>query len=310
MFAAVFFLAVIFGYKLIQQSKWDGLRRFTLVIDSDPLYIFSIEPATSNAVIVLIQSNTILEVPYNYNGYQAKAIYPLGKLDTKRSGGQLLIKSIENTFGVFTDGFIAAKGNKSIVLPQNPDKIYEFKKNNFSAVSFLSSLLRIFTAEKLTTDISRLDLIRLWNSVHNLRADQINVINLDRTGILKDERLPDGTMVKTVDKDLFDLSLQTNFQDQKIRTQNITIDIVNAADKQSVATQFSRMLMHLGAKTVATSTADSLKDLNCKIYIFEKRLFSSIIVSRILNTYKCGIKQTNDRGISDMKIILGEEFVK
>lgn len=310
MLAVAFFLVAIFVVKEIKLSKWDGLRRFTIVVDSNPLYIFSIEPSTNTAIIVLIPPNTTLDVPYNYNGYQAKAIYSLGNLDTKRGGGKLLIKSIENTFGVFTDGFIAAKDDKKFTVPEDPDKIYQFKKNNFSSVSFLPSIVKIFTGDIFLSDLSRIDLIRLWFSIHNLRGDQIIIVNLDKGKITRDEKLPDGTMVKIVDKDLFDLSMQTNFQDQKIRMQNITIDIVNAANKQSVAAQFSRMLMHLGAKAVAKSTADTLKDLNCNIYIFEKRLLSSIIVLRILNTYKCGVQQTNEGGIADIKIVLGEKFIK
>lgn len=308
--AAIFFAAIFMVFKEIRLSKWDGQRRFTVVVDSDPLYLFSIEPNTNTASVVIIPSNTTLDVPFNYNKYQAKAIYSLGNLDAKRSGGKLLAKSMENTFGVFTDGFIAAKGDNKFSVPSEADKIYMLKKNNFSAVSLFTSFIRIITGDNFTSDLSRMDLIKLWYSIHNLRSDQITIVNLAKIDILSDEKLPDGTMVKIFDKDLFDLTLQTNFQDQKIRMQNVTIDIVNAANMQNVATQFGRTLMHLGAKVVSKSTAESLNKLNCKIYFFDKRLLSSIIVSRMLNTYKCSVEETKEAGIADLKIVLGEDFIK
>lgn len=308
--AAVFFLAVIIGFKEINISKWDGQRRFTVIVDSDPLYLFSIEPSTNNATIVTIPSNATLDVPFNYNKYQAKAIYSLGNLDAKRGGGKLLAKSIENTFGVFTDGFIASKKDNKFTVSYEPDKIYTFKKNYFSAVSLFPSFFRIFTGDSFMTDLSHIDLIRLWFSIHNLRGDQITIVNLTKSNILSDEKLPDGTIVKIVDKDLFDLSMQSYFQDQRVRLQNVTIEIVNAASRQNVAAQFSRMLMHLGANVIAKSTTESLKNLNCKINIFDKRMLSNIIVSRILDTYKCGMETTKEVGITDIKIVLGEEFIK
>lgn len=308
--AAIFFLVMLIGGIIFKSTIWNGSRRFTIVIDGDPLYLFSIEPVTNTAAIVIIPSNTILDVPFDYNGYQAKAIYSLGKMDAKRSGGKLLTKSIENTFGILTEGYIAAKGDRKYSLPINPEDIFQLKKKYFSMISLVPTFFMIYTGENIMTNLSFLDLIRLWFSIHNLRSDQISIIIPDKNNIVKNEKLPDESEVKILDKDLFDLSLQSNFQDQRVRMQNIAIEIVNATGKQNIANQFGRMLTHLGANVVTKSSSDSIKELKCRIIIFNNHILSSIIISRLLDTYKCSVEETKEEGVADVKIILGEEFIK
>ena len=91
---ALFFAVVFIVIRLVVSSRWDGNRRFSVVIDGDPLVIFSIEPSTKQAFFVSVPTDTILNVPYGYSTYPAGAVYQLGRLDSQRGGLKLLAKSI------------------------------------------------------------------------------------------------------------------------------------------------------------------------------------------------------------------------
>ena len=133
-----YFIAVLFlltGLVILQilgNRIWDGKSRFTILMqnisestkaDQKNLIIFSIEPAKSRAIFLLIPANTMLDLPYGYDTYPAFSIYQLGELDQNRGGGLLLSKSIETTFGVVVDGYLLSNNENYLNLPLSSDEI-------------------------------------------------------------------------------------------------------------------------------------------------------------------------------------------
>lgn len=309
--AAIFFLAILSVIKIIRDGTWDGKRRFTVVLDGSPIILFSIEPISRQAVLVPIPENTMLDVPYGYSTYPASAVFRLGSLDPKRSGGKLLSKSMENTFGVLVDGFFAQKGGDRYIFPVQSSTLPKFKKEYFSLTSAVSALFKFQAVSgNLATNLSIIDILRLWNSVRSLRADQINVIDLAKNNALRDGRLADGTTVKILDRDALDKVLFPDFQDQPVRMQNITVEVVNATDTEKVAGQFSRILQNMGGSVVATTTAKEAADYNCKILLSRRQLRSSIIVDRLERSYRCTVEEDSGVRVADLKIVLGGGFIK
>lgn len=307
--AAIFFLVIFTGLKLFTGAKWDGERRFTIVFEGDPLLLFSIEPASHRAVVISVPVNTVLEVPFDYGTYPAGAVYRLGNLDTKRNGGKLLSKSMENTFGAVVEGFFAAKsGNK---LSFKSDNLADFKKKYFSIPGFLPSIFAFQkVSQNLASDLSFADIVRLWNAVRNLRSDQITAIDLSAANVLSEEKLPDGTTVAIINYDLLDQMDLALFQDQKVREENISIEIVNATKREKVASNFARILRNLGANVISKVTAEQSEKESCKIYASRSELLSSIIADRLTKFYRCKTEEQKNSGISDIRVILGENFLK
>lgn len=298
--------------KLVIDSKWDGKSRFSIILDSDPLILFSTQPENSSATFLMIPANTILDVPFGYDNYVAQSIFKLGNLDKKRSGGLLLTKSIENTFGILTDGFIAQKSGEKFVFMKDVSDLSRVKKAYFSLGAVLSNFYKIpFMANYISTNISPFDLIKFWVVVRNLRVDQINIIDLSQSQVLRSENLEDNTQVKPVDEDLFDQIYKTDFHDQKIRMQDASIEVVNTSDRDGIATQFGRILEHLGVNVVAKNSINLAENrFSCLIEVKNKELFSSIIVSKVAGHFKCTKKIATENGIADIKIILGEDFLR
>lgn len=315
--AAIFVGVLFFIVSIIQNSSWNGARRLTIVVDNDPIILFSIEPLSRQAILIIIPENTILDVPYGYGAYPAGVIYKLGNLDNLRGGGILLSKSIENTFSVFVENFWASKsGNKFSILtgqagPTQKDRLLNFKNKYFSIAGLVPSLLNYqVNFSNIITNLSFLDTIRLWNAVRNLRNDRISLINLLESRVLKDEKLPDGTLVKRINKDELGFLISSNFQDRLVRLQNVSVEIVNATGKEKVAYEFSHILQNLGANVVANSTAGKDEKFNCKVFAFKKDILSSIIVERLTKFYKCESFEGKESSMTNIKVVLGEDFIK
>jgi len=217
-----FLLSLSFLIKtILQKNIWNGTNRVSLVLESwtakDPndirLAVFSYDPKLNQALYLIIPENTMLDVPFGYETFQASSVYKLGELDRKRGGGRLLDKSIENTFGIVLDGFYVFDVSAYSKLPQTNTEVIELKKKYFSLRGLFTSLINLFNNQSIDTNLSFMDKLHLWNTLRRLRLDQIAVYDPDKMGLLADTKLPDNTTVKIVDKDLYDAFFDEYFYD-------------------------------------------------------------------------------------------------
>lgn len=303
-----------------QKNIWNGKNRVSFVLESwsgkDPgdvrLAVFSYDPKLTQALFLIIPENTMLDVPFGYETYQASSVYKLGELDKKKGGGRLLDKSIENTFGIVLDGFYVFDVKALSKLPRNKTEVMEYKKKYFSWSGLFSSMINAFNHQSIDTNFSYLDKLHLWNTLRHLRLDQIAVYDLDDLHLLTDTELPDKSMVKIADKDLYDAFFDGYFYDSPIRAEKITIEIVNATDQERVASQFARLMEGIGANVMIKSTSDLVEDYNCRLYLNAEKLKHSSIVAKLISIYKCSIASDSDKSSlhADIKVILGKGYLQ
>lgn len=298
-----------------------GGRRLTLVVQNIanydpinplPLVVFSIEPKAQRAVYLTIPANTLLDVPYGYKIYPASVVFRLGELDKNRGGGKLLAKAIENTISVAVDRYFIGEGNMLANLPRNILDVGRVKRSYFSIGGAMFNLANVLTSNKnAKTNLSLIENILLWKSIRDLRVDQIEYLNLEEGKVVNDQILPDGNLVKTIDKDALDRILSDNFQDSIIRGENISLEVVNATKQEKVASQFSRILEHMGAHVIAKTTAKRINSTSCEISSTSSKHLSSAIVDKLTNLYDCDTSEQNkEHSSTDISIILGEGFIQ
>lgn len=309
--AGIIFFITLFFVILVKKGRWDGVRRVTIAVNSEPMIIFSLEPATKKAILLAFPKNTLLEVPYGYGTYPASSIFRLGKLEKNNKGGELFTKSVEKTFGVAIEGYFAAKlGN--FLLPLEVSKLKSLKQSYFSILPAIFASPKIFSVvQKIDTNLSLIDILRLWNGIRTIRSDKIMIVPLAEAGVLKEETQPDGSKIKLIDKDLLDLVIASNFQDQLIRSENISIEVVNASGKEKLATEFSQILTHMGANVILKSTAEKNEDYSCSISVSKKKFAKSQTVTKLRNLYQCKVTLETDKSSqTDVVVVLGKEFMK
>lgn len=310
-------LLSIGAFKLWKGKLWDGKSRFTIALNSDPITIFSIEPSSHKAILLTVPTNTIFEVPFGYGRYLASSVFRLGELDNKRGGGMLFSKSVENSLGIMVDAYISAKKDTfpfSIKTLQD----VKFMKNNYFSFLKLPSILfsSLVQVKSYETNLSLLDFVSIWREVRSLRSDQIELIDIGESAVVSDDKLPDGVPVKTIDEEIFDFILDDNFQDISIRSEGISVEVVNATNKDKLATLVGRILKNLGANIISKTTAEKTQSYSCLIKILNKNIISKLIIKKLINHYRCQVEDDKsvdsiDRESSvDAKLFLGEGFIQ
>jgi hypothetical protein len=308
----LFLVVFLVGYST-RKSIWDGQRRFTIIIQkTDALLLFSIEPLQGKAVVLSIPGATQLEVPYGYKTYPAASAYRLGELDGKRGGGVLLKKSIEATLTLGVEGYWVFKQPSAFTLPANQNDIAGIKKTYFSLFSagkVLSDLVK--GNPSADTNIAIPDQVKLWYAIRALRSDQVTFLSLSDGRLLLDTPLADGTPAKTLDPDAFDTYIDDNFEDSQVRVEHFSVVVSNATNQEKLATQFGRILDHMGANLIGRTTSKELEKQPCVIYSTQDSYKESVIVSRLKVIYNCTISnQPPETQQADIMIKLGEGYIK
>lgn len=317
--AGLSFLVIFFLYKVLD-SHWDGKSRLSLVIgvqnskDGSPgaLALFSIEPRKNSALYLILPGNLQLRVPYGYQDYIAGNVYQLGQLDRTKRGGWLLSRGIENTFGVYINGYMVGRGESLPLIVENEKNLFQVKSNLFSIFGLLLNGGRfLIDFNNIDSNFSLYDRIKLWLEVRRLRGDQITFYNLADNYILEDEKRPDGSVVKNVNTDLFELTLKDSFQDSEIRKENVTLEVVNATSAERVAAGLGRIMNRLGASVILSTTAKIPEKEGCLLYVSQPPFLHSAVVNFIIKNFNCTVSNARfENSQTDVKIVLGEDFLK
>lgn len=315
-----FLFLLVFFFLLFRRGSYDGESRITLILgsfsgqvdDKASLAIFSIEPRKKRAIYVVIPGNTYLTVPYGYQNYRAGSIYSLGELDGKRSGGKLVSKSIENSFSLAVNGYFIGKDGLFPLITDKKETLMKVKIDYFSLTSAVGSIFNWFNILRTAdTNLTSQDQFKLWWAIRGLRSDQITYVDMTNGTFLTDEILADKSLVKNINTDQFELNYATEFEDSRIRNENITLEVVNATEQALVALNFSRILEHLGATVVVLSSEKEKSSNACMIYLGKKELENRRIVIFLKELYKCKVGSAEfDSYQTDAKIVLGEDFLK
>lgn len=282
----------------------------SVVINTDPVVVFSIEPKSKRAVLITFAAQTLLEVPYGYKSYPASSIFRLGELDKKRGGNILLSKTVENTLGLYVDGSFSLTDIPISIDTLDSTGMQQLKTAYFS---WLGALLHIQTilevSSKWHTNFSFLDMYKIWSSIKNIRSDKIEILDLDDRLVLNDDTLADGTEIKKIDIDRFDALISDKFEDQSIRSENVTAEVNNASGKDRLASQFARLLRMRGINVIQRSTGQTIRTDGCTIEVAQKGIADSDTVSFLRQAYGCKVNPTAALQLtSDIKIMLGNEF--
>lgn len=311
----------LFYLKLaVFSNNWNKKSRFTVLVsdlypsqrDKTRVAFFSYEPSISQLEYTILPRTTHLDVPYGYQSYDASIVYELGNLDAKRGGGKLLLRSLENTFGIAFDRYYIFKNNLWDDLPENKTQLISFKQKYFSVWGIFKSIAVMIKAyPDIDSNLSFFDKLNLWTSLRQLRSDQIIFLDLAENLILEDKKLPDQNSIKIINKDLLDNFFKDQFLDSGIRSENTSIEIINATGQEKVAAQFGRIITALGGNVIIKSTAVDREIFNCRIIISNKSDEKSFLLSKLVSLYSCKISyEKENTGQADIKIILGKEFIK
>ena len=300
-------------------KSWNGKDRLTVVLQNVSgenkteeyrLAVISIEPSQEKGNYLYLKPNFLLDIPYGYKTYPVYSIYKLGRLDKTRGGEKLIKSSIETTLGIKTDRYLLFTDKNGPELPDRKESFNKFKHDNLTIFSGFPFLAGLYSG-RVSTDMTLIERIRFFWEMRNLRIDQIKYIDPSVSVASREELLPDNSRMYSLDRDLFDNLIKNDFTDIRVRKEDYTLEVQNATGQEKIASQFSRILDHMGAHVVFKTTS---KDINRNICLlrFSNNTGRESYVSRILKAdYKCQeSKEGNGVSQADIQVIIGEGFLK
>lgn len=268
---------LFFGWQI------NNKRKLNLIINSKPAYIFSLLPG-EHLYLVKIPEKTLIEVTHGFGKYRLESIYGLGLIENR--GGELLVDSIQESFGIPIDGYILTEKD-----PQ----------------SSMTKIIIESIQKKTSTNLGRLTLLRLWWQISKLRADQIKEFSLAPENGLRRVGQADGLTAFEFDPDKTDQFLGGCFKEPNIRQEDLTIAILNATDHLGLAQRVARLVSNIGGRVVIIGDFEQ-KINDCQIWV-SAGVNKSQTFSRFSKIYHCQLKPGPVSEMrADLVIVLGEKY--
>lgn len=231
--------------RAVYASIWDSKSHINIAVDSGDLLIWSIEPKEASATIITIPKTMYLSVS-PYGSYRAAALGKLSLLEKK--DGTLVKKAIEESLAIPIDA--------TILYKEGGEEIPDLR--NFFGTDFFATVAQL-SGNGWVTNLSGLDLIRLWFFSFSLRKESIATVDLSTLSAASEFTLPDGTNGLLVDKERSSKVIKTYVEDVGIVAEQVSIEIVNAKDVVGFANDIALLIENIGGNVINVSKSEEKK---------------------------------------------------
>lgn len=263
-------------YGVLKKSVWDGQTQISLAVASRPVSLVSFSPLGPSLVFLTFPEDAYIEAVHGYGNYLIESVYPLGELEGRGRGGELLSQSLQEHLGVAVEGYLFGADLK------------ETKE------SFLENILGLLKNQG-QTNLGRWDLLRLWWEARSVREDRVRLVKLD----------------KPLDSERLERIIGQYFVDEKIRAEALTISVLNNTNQPGLAAREARIIKNLGGRIIGLGDIEnkqslSLRDEKCQM-ASQKKYKNSHTVKRLTKIFGCPWRGENLFGQrADVVLILGE----
>lgn len=278
------------GSSSSKNYSWESEFNINLLIKSKDIALFSYNPTDKKITVVKVPDETLLDVPYGFGKWQARAVYNLGEASDKGEGNKLLKDSLVVFFGLPIDGFIQFQ---SELGDKNSEEIVEFIRQN---------PLNVFgLMPNIKTDLTLWELVKLKLEVAEVRFDKVKYIDLVSLGLLDEDNLADGTKVYLPDPIKID-SISSQLTDPVLVSENKTIAVFNSTKQPQLAQTGARIIENLGGNVIITANSEELLEKSKVIGVKSQTL------KRLSQIFNEGMEGESITSRADINVMLGEDF--
>lgn len=277
--------------------------RFNFVFAAEPVLVLSLSPREESLTVVLIPQNTYIEAARSFGLYRAEAIYPLGELDGM--GGQLLKGSVQEFLGVPIEGYIRINPKFEYRNSKfSQEELIDLKKRVVSWRVFLKPQKALkFIRENLATDLTFWDMARIWLQAKKVGSGKVNLIDLEKSGVLSPFHLPDGQVGKIGDPLLIDNLLKDFFLEPTVRSEKIAVEVLNGTDTPGLAGRAARIITNMGGKV--THVGESQERFDRSLLRGNKQVLGSLTAFKIRKLFDCRVVE---EGGEILNLTVGREY--
>jgi len=299
----VLFLAVANGLiksfslkKNLGSSSWSGKSSFVIALAADPASVFIFQKDSKRMVLLTLNNENYLPT-----GNQDQPIAKTSSI-VEEKDGRRLERVLSLAFRSNIENYLIFKTSQKIDR-ETAQKLFK----NFASLTTPLTLL-IGGQDKIimSTNITRIDLFRLWWQIKGFSVNSLDLVDL---GQATEELIQKNNQkVLVVDEVFLHREISKYLEDLDLRKENLKVEIDNASDYSTAASLASDFVTSVGGSVISVETSDVKVD---KTYILtsQNKKYTSRYLAKI---FKCDIKSTPESKDEDtqdkIRVVLGQDF--
>lgn len=292
-FLVLFFLVIAFFSGWLWLGRGPTTSRLTVLINADPVWIWSWESRSNRAVLLKIPAAVQLVGVHGYGQYSLEALWKLGQLD--KTSGVLLAQSLEEALGVSIPWYIGEK-KAPIATADMVGKIF--------SPQGIGEYLRGAYRTNLPLPVF-LGLVN--TATRKMRSDRTSIINFSLANVLNVQALPDGSVTQVVDPARVDFILGNLFEDELVRQEGLSIAIYNTTKTPFLGGRLARLLNRMGAVVVTVGNAQGPSIDRCQL-VGHKTQLTSVTANLIKQVLHCQSLETSENERADLLLKVGTAY--
>ncbi len=294
LFAIVNGLAKGFSFKdKLSESGWDGKSSFVVAIDSGNSSVFIYQPDPKRLAVLTIPTETIYETG-NFS-------LPLAKIsESLDSDAGNLTTSLSHVYGVKVDNYL------NFLQKTEMDK--DLAKNLFLDFASMATPLKLLTSgwknNVESTNITRIDALRLWWQVKNMDINGLILADLSKYT----EEIIDKNSQKVLGADSATLNrIITEYTENlKVLEEKYDIKIVNGTGIVEAAKLAANFVESTGGNVVDVDRSNS--QTVSQVIALSKNSYTARYLA---NIFDCDINEAESgENKGEITVILGVDFAK
>ncbi len=224
--AAILIAILILGWLVFPKPK-NPYGRETIVVAGNPVTVLSLDRG-KNLTVITLPSSVAAEGTHGYGTYTLDAFWKLGEIDKK--DGVVLAESISEALGIPVSWYIG-------VANANP----------FSIPGIIG-----YVGRRYRTNIPFGTFVRLaWLfDVTKPRRVQTYDFTSASSLVAQEQTLPDGSVQSVISPARVDVRLARIFEDDRVRSERVSVAIFNTTDMASLGSRAARLLTNIGVSVV------------------------------------------------------------
>lgn len=276
----------------IADSEWDGNSSFVAAALAGEPAVLIANRELATIVVLKIPTDATLAT-----GDSLKPLLKVGDIDP--ADGVRLAKTLTRLVGINIINYIVFENGEGV----NEDSAQRAFKNFAS----LATPVRIITGrpESLLykTNITRVDLLRLWWQVKGLGIDSLKI--MDGGQFLEEVIGPSGGKIKSVERELVHSQIDKYLEIKDFSEANLKVEITNSSGTAGAGQLAGEIAASLGFNVTRVVTGETLI-AKCQITGGRQNLRA---VSYLANLFGCDIlsPSQDDREVKIM-LNLGQDF--
>lgn len=261
--------------------------RETIVIEGSTVSILSWNHRDNSVVLIKLPQDIAAEGTHGYGVYTLGALWKLGEIDKK--DGAVLADSLSEVFGIPISYYIG---------PSQDEQPFSFAH------------ILTFIRGKYRTNVSFMNFIRLTWLIQVTKPSRIDTYTFVRTPslIAQDVTLADGSHQLRIDPSLVDARLAHIFEDEQVRRETLSTQVLNTTNIAALGTHAARLLTTVGVSVVSVGN-DSPEIARCTVSGNQKSLESASakVISSLL---ACKTIEVGEADRTDLTVRIGKTYAK